>query len=363
MKVEFSLSKEARARALRQGLELAAIQTREVSRDQVEPDVWEYLCGMATQGSDGSTRVRLFEWPVPKLHATKTCELDFVPAGTDAGDHVNGAVAAHRQAWEDLQAQVRQAEGRLAEALTGDPLQWPELLMREQNQYDLPDAVTEDRLVSVLLLQSGTYRRLQQEWQSAIDRQLAEWIGRQDNPAAAWIDQRNELPNTLRIMLEKRLKAEIDAERNRRHDEAKAEQQAAKEAEARKMLAWIEEHGSTRLKRMAAEDISCRAVYLDERLALERPDWRWYQEVRGDYDDPRNPPEEAFTMLDQARRSEPDASLVYWSMPHDCDDDCEYSSDCPKYDWTGYAAVAEPEWCPEREIVFGLPAEVTASDE
>lgn len=123
---------------------------------------------------------------------------------------------------------------------------------------------------------------------------------------------------------------------------------------------WIAEHGSTRLQRMAAEEIECERVYLDERLALERPGWQWYQQADGDYDDPRNPPEEAFAMLDQARQVEPTAKLVYWRVDHDCDDDCEGSGYCPKYDWTGYAAVAEPEWHPDREIVFGLPAEITA---
>lgn len=72
---------------------------------------------------------------------------------------------------------------------------------------------------------------------------------------------------------------------------------------------WLDAHGSERLRRCVAEGIECEAIYRDERLALERPGWR--------YVDPnsiqvaRNPPLAAFALLDAARAVESTAVLRY----------------------------------------------------
>ena len=86
---------------------------------------------------------------------------------------------------------------------------------------------------------------------------------------------------------------------------------AEADAEAVKRSAWIAANGSDRLQRLTAENIEHDAVYRDERLAKDRPSWKWYSEVPGQYGDPRNCPAEAFNVLDEARKSDPAAKLVW----------------------------------------------------
>ena len=118
-----------------------------------------------------------------------------------------------------------------------------------------------------------------------------------------------------------------------------ADLDAAKAVEHAEILAWAQQHGSTRLQRALAEGIECRAVYRDERIAIERPKWEWAGAVVGDYSDPRNPGTEAFTLLDRARLADPAATLVWWEATHFCGEDC-YGNDCPKYDRREYACLA-----------------------
>lgn len=116
---------------------------------------------------------------------------------------------------------------------------------------------------------------------------------------------------------------------------------AARKRVAGQVVDWILSRGSDRLKRCLAEGIDCMSCYRDERLALERPDWRWEANVPGKYSDPRNPTEEAFALLDSARATLPEgveSQLVYW-----VDKDCDYR---------GYAVISE---YLDREIVYGGP--------
>lgn len=140
-------------------------------------------------------------------------------------------------------------------------------------------------------------------------------------------------------------------------NDAAAAVKAAQEAkQAAERAAWINQHGSDRLRRCLAEGIECRAIYRDERLAFERPGWCWSVKVEGEYTEPRNPPEEAFATLDQARAMEPEAKLVRWEVEHEHSEDCNDEDKCPKYDWTAYAAVAQ---FLGAEIVYGLSEKVT----
>lgn len=114
------------------------------------------------------------------------------------------------------------------------------------------------------------------------------------------------------------------------------EQRADQEREA-----WIRAHGSRRLKRMLEEGIEHRATYRDERIAMERPDWRYKLDVPGRAEEPRNPPEAAFDLLDEARETAPDARLVYWLAERDCEE-CEsgYCTDHDDHYIRGYTCVA-----------------------
>lgn len=143
---------------------------------------------------------------------------------------------------------------------------------------------------------------------------------------------------------------EAEAEAGRRNEELDA-RAAAQDAER---LRWIAEHGSTRLKRLVAESIEHQAVYRDERLALERPGWRWDVKVPGEGDDPRNAPEEAISLLDEARTLDPEARLTYWTVPACENEHWEDDDECPGYHegWRGYACTAV---FLGRKIVFGGP--------
>jgi len=140
-------------------------------------------------------------------------------------------------------------------------------------------------------------------------------------------------------------------------DRIAREEKSAKEAEASKAAraafcaerdAWVAAHGSARLQRSIAEGIECDSVYRDERLAVDRPGWRWY-------DTPRNVPESAFKVLDAARNFDVSATLFF----HTVDDKPEFDDDGYETGetiegWKGYTAEAD---FLGKTIVFGLPAE------
>ncbi|MBT8430115.1 MAG: hypothetical protein KJN79_09415 [Gammaproteobacteria bacterium] len=130
---------------------------------------------------------------------------------------------------------------------------------------------------------------------------------------------------------------------------AAAAERAEKEAaEAAERAEWIAAHGSSRLQRMDKEGIELMAAYRDERLHLERPGWQWELLVPGRYKEPRNPPESALDLLDDARETlpeteRPDAKLVYWVESACDEDECDGGSGCPgnHYGYHGYAVMAE----------------------
>jgi hypothetical protein len=119
-------------------------------------------------------------------------------------------------------------------------------------------------------------------------------------------------------------------------------------------LAWIAEHGSPRLQRLAAEEIECENVYLEERLALERPGWAYDSDVRGEAKDTRNSKQEGLDLLDEARKIAPDAKLVWWVIEHVHNDTCDECGCDKETDWKGYACTTE---FLGEDIVFGTPSE------
>jgi hypothetical protein len=83
-------------------------------------------------------------------------------------------------------------------------------------------------------------------------------------------------------------------------------------------VAWIQAHGSERLRRILDGGylFGSLAVYCDERLALERPGWWWSATTPGKVaGGPRNPTVEAFALLDQALAVDPAATLRYRAVP------------------------------------------------
>lgn len=137
--------------------------------------------------------------------------------------------------------------------------------------------------------------------------------------------------------------------------EAKEEyalRQASDEQAARtEKLCWIAEHGSDRLKRLVAEGIEHDNVYYEERLIAERPGWDYAYGVPGEARETRNTRQEGLDLLDKARKTDPNAKLVWWVIEHE-HNDCDTEEDCPAYDWRGYVCVGE---FLGNEVVYGLP--------
>jgi len=132
---------------------------------------------------------------------------------------------------------------------------------------------------------------------------------------------------------------------NERAEAKKAARAAAARAD---MEVWITAHGSARLRRCLAEGIECAAAYRDERLAIERPGW--VLDTDGTDSEPRNPPAEAFALLDEARKTAPDAKLNYLTYEDQTD---EETGDVTA-GWRGYVAQAE---FLGRTIRYGGPTE------
>ena len=119
---------------------------------------------------------------------------------------------------------------------------------------------------------------------------------------------------------------------------AAAERAAAEQAVAAERAAWIAEHGSRRLQRLAAEGIEHDAVYRDERLAVDRPGWEWGPRDLG-VSDPRNPPEAALDLLDEARSVAPDAKLAYYVISTDDEDSDDERGYVGRAEYLGRAIV------------------------
>ena len=110
-----------------------------------------------------------------------------------------------------------------------------------------------------------------------------------------------------------RWKAGRDAKEAARHEREQAEREKreaekravenARAKEEKERLDWIAAHGSPRLHRLVKENIEYKAVYRDERLAVDRPGWMW--DWDNDFEEARNAPEAALDLLDKARATIP----------------------------------------------------------
>lgn len=120
-------------------------------------------------------------------------------------------------------------------------------------------------------------------------------------------------------------------------------------------LAWIVNNGSSRLRRMTLEKIACDSVYREERLAKEYPGWRFDYAIADNnatYDNPRNCDDDDFALLDEARKTFPDAKLEFCKIEreHDFDDD----GNPVDISWSKVVATSEFEG---KKIVFGCDYE------
>lgn len=116
---------------------------------------------------------------------------------------------------------------------------------------------------------------------------------------------------------------------------------------------WIDEFGSTHLKRLRLEGIEYDATYRDERLNRTAPGWVYASRLPGKALEARNVPEDALDLLARAREAGmPDAHLVYWKAEFREINETRFSKQQGGKYWHGYCAEAE---FLGRKIVFGLP--------
>jgi hypothetical protein len=180
---------------------------------------------------------------------------------------------------------------------------------------------------------------------------FVKWSGFEEytsDPRVAEILPRIE---AVKVAIERK-KAEEEQERRQamvQREEVEARRKEAYEADEKKALAeresWIRQHGSARLRRLLQEGIKHTAIYREERLAMERPGWRYWDEIKSvkDTREPFNATEEALALLDEARQTAPDAVLRFWQQ----EDDGEETEPC-----TGY--LAESTFLGEPIVYFGL---------
>lgn len=129
----------------------------------------------------------------------------------------------------------------------------------------------------------------------------------------------------------------------------------ARDADALERLEWISQHGSQRLRRCVAEQIEHTArttlIYRDERLAAEMPGWRWDGSDLPSWDDARNPPSEAFALLDRARAMAgdlaDDVALKFCTVEAGAD---EYGD--AEEEYRGYVAFVRVPWAGDRIAVY-----------
>jgi len=139
-------------------------------------------------------------------------------------------------------------------------------------------------------------------------------------------------------------KAQWDAEAARKAEKEKAE--------AEETARWAAEFGSPRLRRLLQEGIECKAVYRDERIALEYPGWRRYQDVSGHTDDVRNASEAALELLDEARASGmplTEGAELRWFVDDEADEYDEAGEEIKP--WKGYVAALEE--TPFGRLIYG----------
>jgi hypothetical protein len=132
----------------------------------------------------------------------------------------------------------------------------------------------------------------------------------------------NLLDEPLRSKYEQALADTERAVAERKASEAAADK-ARKAAYDAERAAWIAEHGSQRIKRLAAEGLGLNETYKNERIAAERPGWEYLDLVCGYEETTRDATEEALSALDEARKVAPDAKLGWLGNGTHCKN-CEH---------------------------------------
>lgn len=359
--IYYLLNAAGRREALSQGLPAHERQMLVLTPESPE---WSRAVSLVTVGSDGSAVLEIgHEYHV----ATANRDAYYTPTDIvrdSQGYEAHGgplAVGRNKKSWAELQT-------------PDDLLQWELQRRLDVDRVTADREVTqEDRLAAKKIMdaQKLKQRRAEaREWLdahymhcdlpavvalSAIiedpegdpDRAVVGWFSALSRAAAAvevaeYLDAQHATPEERKAVAEAfghHVPHAVTAIKRSRAQQAQ--------------LAWIKEHGSARLQLCAAEEIEHDAIYRDERLALERPGWRWERDVAGEEHEPRNPPLEALELLTEARETDPDCCLMWWTVERDDGfEDCDGEDDNELYSWTGYVVRGE---LLDRDIILGGP--------
>ena len=115
-----------------------------------------------------------------------------------------------------------------------------------------------------------------------------------------------------RLREERRRREAEENQRAREQRERRNAEEAAKRAEKeRQKAAWIEEHGSSRLKRAFKLGYKCHRMYIIERCAKELPGFIVDFDDDCAWDERKCPSEEALDLVEQLMEKGYDASVVW----------------------------------------------------
>lgn len=173
-----------------------------------------------------------------------------------------------------------------------------------------------------------------------IDAAIAAIVAARQTVVDAW-----EAGEPERIAAQE-LEEREDRERAAQAAQREQERVQREKAEAEERAQWISEHGSARLQRLVAEDIEHDNLYYAERLAHDRPGWRYESDVPGDARETRNTRQSGLDLLDEARKTDEHATLAWWVITADCD----YGD--REVVWKGYACQSA---YLGRDIIYGVP--------
>jgi hypothetical protein len=119
----------------------------------------------------------------------------------------------------------------------------------------------------------------------------------------------DELPPEVRAL--------VSQEKSRRTEEKKAQEEARAAAEAADRAAWIDQHGSDRLKKARAAGVKCEGIYRSERIALDLPGWEYWEidvQTEDKHGEIINPTEAHLDALLAAREMHPQQTVDLWSI-------------------------------------------------
>ncbi len=134
------------------------------------------------------------------------------------------------------------------------------------------------------------------------------------------VEQYNALvPESQRIIAENKrakveaeAKAKVEAEAKKQIDaEREAKAEAEKSEREAKKSDWIQEHGSSHLQKCLAGGYSCQRLYVEERAAIELPDFRIDFSGKSDWKERSNPSEVALDLETELKAKGFDAQIVW----------------------------------------------------